>query len=677
MAGNSSRKLLFIVLCASMLSMATPAEAFSARIALKSALAKIKKFASLDYLLHCDCPKHKKNQTLKNQIRRHPERVGIYLAAGAGLLLASYKLFTSSRGDSIAPQPPQPPMPPAPANPIVVPVNPAPVVAPIVPVPGPEPVNPIRSPEPVRPLIPIIPDPARPRPQPVQIELIEIENPIEHQAKTVQIQIAPPANPSVRPQALQIELIDIEAPREDQAQEIQVAPSSSLAQVVIPHSAPNRGLAISFIPNQPLNLRPIRIVNLGETEAIEADREYQATILQFPTDEDSPVFSLSQTKKPESPAPTEEESPCIIPDKDKDEADPADSNSATSSFVLINNNNNSIKSSLSQPLQDLINLGLKDIPSTNTLDDREELLLLGAACNHALITNNEEVINILAQDHPHAVRALIWYYYALAAGKEQTFEEGTFLIVHPRAQAIIDFLNRNPHTQFISFEFLNYKITFPSWFSVPEGYERISSHFGKFMELNDEHEQHYGLDIDDLPTAKQTILFGHVDKNENMIFIKPESHGTFSIKDYVAHGASYLVSLGVKIIAAVTSGPSHDDDPKFRKERIPVAMLRSFNILTQELLNRDKISPDQANHLNATARARGIAFMHEEVTRMIPEFAFDPVIQAQALELINEMSPYDHKNHRFGREVILAKRELEAFVTQDDFHSIIRRNFNF
>jgi len=613
--------------------MAIPVEAFSGRTAFKSTLTKIKKFASLDYLLHCDCPKHKKNQTLKNQIRRHPERLGIYLAAGAGLLLASWKLFASGTPNSTIPQPPKPPVPPVPAEPVVVPVDPTPIV---VPGPGPEPVNPVAPIE-----VPNVPAPGpQPAPQP------------EPEPEPI-ITIRP------RPQLTPIELVDIDAPVEHEARVIQI-----LARPT--HVASNS--------------QPIRVINLQPIE-IDAPIEHQSRIIEIPApgDDLSLVFPNEKTQKPESPVPTQEESPRIIPPKDKDEADQVDASSANNSVVVIANDNNPVKGTLSEPLQLLIAGGLNSITTASLAHDVEELLLLGAACNHALMTNNEEVINLLSQDHPRAVRALTWYYYALAAEKKQMFEEGTFLIAHPRAQAIIDFLNRNPHTDLISIEILNRNIKLPALESIPQAYERISSHFGKFMELNDKHEQHYGLDIDDLPTGKQTLLFGHVDKDKNMVFIKPESHGTLSVKDIVLHAVSFVESAWVKIIAAISEGPSHDDDPKFRKERVPVEILRSFNIFTQELVNAEVIIPEEANILNKNARASGIAFMYAiakpELISKISNNNEILIKLGQEFTALIEAN-FDHINYRFGREVILTPLELEKFVTQDDFERI-RRHFNF
>lgn len=587
--------------------MTMPIEAYSPRAALKSAFTKIKKFASLDYLLHCDCPKHKKNQTLKNQIRRHPERVALYLAAGAGILLVSYKLFTSDGGnnpnphdgDENNPNPPAPPVPVNPVNPVVNPVESEPVV------PG----SPTPSPRPIRPVTPVDPEPEKPRPQPTPIEIIDIETPIEHQGEEIQIQVAQPANPIVRPQAMQIEEIAIEAPRE-------------------------YGLCVNFEEFAP--------------EFADADLEHPINYLQVEAPQDDMSNDLLRSVTPESPEASQQESPRINPPKDKGEAvaDQKDSNRIGNSFVDIPNVDDAFIENLSQPLRNLANLVKLESRISNT-PNSIELLLLGAACNHALLTNNNDVINLLAQDHSRAARALMYYYYGLSAAKEQMFEEGTFLITHPRAEAIIEFLKKG-------------------------AYERISSHFPASK------EQHYGLDIQNMPTEKQTLLFGHVDRKMNSIFIKPESHGTNTFQDLVLHGISYVQSVGVKMQAALTGGPSHDDDPKFRKERVPLEVLKKFNILTQELVNRDVLAPDDANILNRNARAHGIAFMYAATQRInidIQNAAINTLCQ-EFTAMIEDTKDFEHSNFRLGREVILTGPELEALITQDDFHRIIKHYFN-
>lgn len=584
MVGKTNvRDYFLIILCAGMMCAATPIEAISVHATFHAAFSKFKKFTSLDYLLHCDCKAHQENQTLKNQIRRHPERFGIYLATGTGLLFAAYKLFTASKGNITLEQP-------TPITPSIQ--NPEPVQVNQNPIPNQQPANPIVLPVPTA---------------PVDVPPALVEEP------------TPPVDNTIAP-VLNAPIVPVDTP------------------IMYPPIIQNNNHLPTEEPDdaQNVNNEPVQLTQTPE------------------------ILVLSQ----ENPQ---------LPPKDKEEADENDA--INTSFVIIHNNNNSIKDQLSQPFQNLIDLALPDIQDSNMQHDAEELIL-GAACNHALITNNQEAIDAFAQNHPDSVRALITYYYALAAGKKQFFDEGTFLIAHPRSEAILEFLNRNPLTEQISLQILNTHIKLPVLESIPQAYERISSHFGKFMEYTGKHEQHYGLDIDHLPTGKQTLLFGHVDKDHHMIFIKPESHGTLSIKDIALHGASYAYSVWVKILAALTSGPSHDDDPKFRKERVPVELLRSFNIITQELVNAKSITIEEARQFNKNAQASGIAFMHA-ITKpaFIAQLTDDQNLIDQCTEFYNAIEKeYDHPMLRFGREVILTEHELK-YISQQDFERIVAHFF--
>lgn len=95
---------------------------FSIKTQSLTALENIKKFITLDYLLHCDCPKHQKNQTIKNQIRRHPERAAACLtaglAAGALSLWGIYRFlsFNATTGDNVPSTPPTIPLPEEPES---------------------------------------------------------------------------------------------------------------------------------------------------------------------------------------------------------------------------------------------------------------------------------------------------------------------------------------------------------------------------------------------------------------------------------------------------------------------------------------------------------------------------------------------------------------------------------
>lgn len=310
----------------------------------------------------------------------------------------------------------------------------------------------------------------------------------------------------------------------------------------------------------------------------------------------------------------------------------------------------------------------------------EQDLILGAACNYALLNNDQAFIQAISDPkvQPHAIRGLIWFYYLLGAKKNQAFQEGTFTIIHPRAQSVLNFLNHFPHKGLI--ELLQVKL--PTLKSTPESYERISSHFKAFMQETGKKEPHFGLDIDQLPEGKQTLLYGMVDKERNLIFIKPENFGTLDIVSLAIHGLDWFKSIAVKSPLKNYLGdwlPS-DDDPKNRKERIPSALLKSY-IDFINAIERTKLLKG-VEEFEKEAAAYGIQKMQSNlnflVSVMLTDFrkkarpenkqAFGDLID-QGNAVLREIKQYDHLQYRFGREVILTKQEF-AIITPADYEKL-------
>lgn len=633
MVGYNSKKFLLIALCASLAGTAMPIQAVSIRIPVHStqkpartnkartafktafitSLERIKKFVTFEYLRHCDCPAHTKNQTLKNQIRRHPERLAAYTAAGIGILFGAYKLFFGG-------------VPHGPVGPEL------PVVPPVPPVPGPEPI--ILPPAPIPPLVPLVP--VIPIVDESSSDESEASSDLEELSSDDSDDDAPPAIPVVIQQLHDVEYVIVEPPVARHAEVIQIQGPPRLQnpiQIVFP-AYTTRGTLINVAELQ----RPAPIAGTRKP--------------------DSPVpLEQDQAQRPRSNSKgKEEESESESISSDSDAQIQSSQSSQNNSFIMVSSVHGKLKALLSQPLQSLIKLSIPH--EQGNPYDSEDLLLLGAACNHALITNDEKAIAHFTKNHVQSVRALTWYYYALAAGKEQLFQEGTFLIAHPRAHAILDFLNHN-----------TIATALPKLAKIDEAYERISSHFGKFMKLNDAQEQHYGIDISHLPTHKQSLLFGHVDKNQNIIFIKPESHGTMAIKDLLLHGASYLQSLLVKGIAFFRGGASDDDADEYRKERVPTLVLANFKAFNAMLCTQELMTAEHAQFKSNEAQARGISYMDAEVTRCMAHVE-NAEIRALGELLLGMMKQYDHRDLRFGREVILTARELN-FITQEDYERLM------
>lgn len=246
--------------------------------------------------------------------------------------------------------------------------------------------------------------------------------------------------------------------------------------------------------------------------------------------------------------------------------------------------------------------------------------------------------------------AMIWYLYALALDKNQGFEEGTFVV---------------EDANFVLYNFLlNYIKKFnPSIKGTledpkihvsynPFGYSRDSSH------LNQELYRHYGIDVRFgargselplLPADKRHILFGKVNQEKNLIFIKPENFGLYYLDGLIAHG----LELGESKLRKAGVARKTDDDPTYRKERVPEQFLRDFDVALQQ----SGIPDTERNQLIALAK---------KLDGGIKTIYLDSLMGKPAIQALEQKYKvlYDNLPIRIGREVIITNEKLRALLHQ-------------
>lgn len=278
------------------------------------------------------------------------------------------------------------------------------------------------------------------------------------------------------------------------------------------------------------------------------------------------------------------------------------------------------------------------------------------------IANQTEYLN--------AIIDLMWFFYDMAVQKDQPFDEGTF-IVQDTQHRVYNFL-------------MSYiKIVNPSVTGTLNdpalkisrnqyAYSRLSSHF-KFEQ---EHFRHYGIDVRFpgstiaqalLPAQKSHVLFG--DLGNGLIFIKLENMG-IAVQSVVMHGKEFVAAQLRKMLPGVRSYlqnyvPTYiddlvlyyvgtDDDPNYRKERIPQEVLqRSLDIVQAAHLNND-----QLKRITFAFATQGIHGIYNEIRNQ-----GSPLPQAQKTALgayLNQLlqEGLDHQDIRYGREIIITPDEL-------------------
>lgn len=278
------------------------------------------------------------------------------------------------------------------------------------------------------------------------------------------------------------------------------------------------------------------------------------------------------------------------------------------------------------------------------------------------MTNQAEYLN--------AIIDLMWFLYDKAVEKNQVYDEGTYIV-------------QDAGRRFYNFLFNYVKLVNPvikgtiedpaqkiSW--NPYAYSRASSHFV----LQQKQERHYGIDIRFpgsiqaqaiLPAQKSHILFGVI--SDDCIFIKFENVG-IAPQSVVFHGAEFATAQARKRVPALLSYLENtylgmfndtlmyyigtDDDPNYRKERIPQDFLQRCFTIAQS----GKLTDEQLKVFMYTCSTQGVHGVYTEIRN-----ASSPLSQQQKSDLgiyLQQLQAegLDNQSLRFGREVILSHDEL-------------------
>lgn len=134
-------------------------------------------------------------------------------------------------------------------------------------------------------------------------------------------------------------------------------------------------------------------------------------------------------------------------------------------------------------------------------------------------------------------------------------------------------------------------------------------------------KEQYGIDVA-LPTTKNTILFIKI--NPKRVFIKPENFGTQSTSDLFNHAVQFAKSIARKHVPLLLEKGKEfyltqelvqylheyvqtDDEPEFRKERVPLEIMKAYIGLLDSMVNAGMLqAQDKVKNLVNEAAAWGI-----------------------------------------------------------------------
>ncbi len=267
----------------------------------------------------------------------------------------------------------------------------------------------------------------------------------------------------------------------------------------------------------------------------------------------------------------------------------------------------------------------------------------------------------LVYSHLHAIRDLAWFLYGKALEKNQGFEEGTFVIVDEDFK-LYDFLMTYVKSKNETVTGISTQDPLLHMSDNPFAYSRDCSHFP----LAKQKFTPYGIDIrfaenaaaeDSLPAFKTHILFGKIDEERHLMYIKPENHGLYKGDGFMGHATEFGVAQ-VRKIPTLRNAFNYvggywgynlvsDDSETFRKDRVPEGFATAFKqaITTDSSL----YSQEEKAQLLKDAKEQGFKTLYSELAQR------SPTLQG-LLEKYSKI--YDHMEYRQGREIILKTAEF-------------------
>lgn len=312
-----------------------------------------------------------------------------------------------------------------------------------------------------------------------------------------------------------------------------------------------------------------------------------------------------------------------------------------------------------------------------------------AAKGHQLYSNivsgtlNKAHLIAHPHEYVHDIAALVFYFYSKAVQKGQGFSSGTFVIYDPGFR-LYNFL----------YSYVKSRWTPNNMFqeilldvSSRGAYPRKSTHFNNYYLFTKKAKRrrfrtivkkknfiHYGIDMPKtilLPAQKKHVLFGKVEIDPPLTFIKLEKHGLgktgvlqhirglreSQIRKAIGKAVNLLHSKGIVTAGSRFdsllkdfSASSSDDTADTRRENIPVTTLATF----LGLLVADG-SPFKKDEIEkGPIKAFGIQYMLKLANEYSKGPLGTPTWRAALSEFAQTIQKqYDHPTLRMGREVIL------------------------
>lgn len=328
-------------------------------------------------------------------------------------------------------------------------------------------------------------------------------------------------------------------------------------------------------------------------------------------------------------------------------------------------------------------LSSKEVPAKNRLSPKqfefaEKNIIRGIVVLNSILTDTYSFPNISVnakinqREFQKDIAAVNWALFHFAVNRGEPFISGSYSIVE----------DRNQSTNTLAELHLNH----------PKAYERKSSHNTELKRVLK--VQDYGIDhlgsfnsdqtdwnprgTDDelpiLPGNKSHLLFQHLPADfeksclkKNVLFIKPETHGTR--KGFFQHSKSYLLKKGLGQVSTSFS----------RTEDVPESIQKDFQDYLEEIQNHPGITSGELQNYYAQATLAGVRAIHQAIQDLqkkrdtcSDQFSKTAVIKEKSLlEKIEKIGHPKHLEYRTGNEVIFLESELLALTQEPVFESCI------
>ncbi|MBT3827636.1 hypothetical protein HOF51_01385 [bacterium] len=276
---------------------------------------------------------------------------------------------------------------------------------------------------------------------------------------------------------------------------------------------------------------------------------------------------------------------------------------------------------------------------------------------HSVFSGTHQYQNDQQESRLKDVIELVWGLYDKALSNRQSFYRGMFVLKDPGFRVynfLRDYVDRFGAQEQSCAGYVSF-----NQFAYP----RVSTHFVNAAKAH----QQYGIDVrfgSDgsrerlLPAGKTHLLFGMVDKGQELIFIKPEDAGLYLRDGWITHVMELGLSIGRRCGLSFMFGS--DEDPYMRVENTPKLFVNRYWSLLKDS-DSGLVKSEAQQYFDIVKAGGGISALIKDCIQFVERQQGSKTWRDRIGRFIAQISDgYDRLENRFGGEVVILPSDFCA-----------------